>query len=150
MRYEKLLYHISRTMLRNGEDCADAVQEALFKAWQNRDKLRSMDAFRPWLTRILVNVCQDMLRRRARDNFAPLPEDIPVPPPSHDALELEEALNSLTPEQRLAVVLHYLEGWSVKEIAEMHHIPSGTVKTRLMYARKRLGSWLSEEGRDDL
>ena len=53
LKLEKLLYHISWSMLNNNEDCADAVQEALAKAWQRRDTLKSMRAFRPWLTRIL-------------------------------------------------------------------------------------------------
>ena len=50
MRYERLLYRISYAMLRHNEDCADAVQETLLRAWRSREGLRSMDAFRPWLS----------------------------------------------------------------------------------------------------
>lgn len=64
MSLEKLMYHVSFTMLRNNDDCDDAVQEALIRAWKKRADLSSIDRFRPWLMRILVNQCNDMLKKR--------------------------------------------------------------------------------------
>lgn len=145
MRYEKLLFHISYAILHSSDDCADAVQEALLRAWKSRDNLRDITAFRSWLCRILVNTCNDMLRKRAKEDYSPLPEDLPAPKPEHDPMELREALDALPPQQRAMVVMHYLEGWPVKDIAETFDLPQGTVKTRLMYARRKLGQWLSEE-----
>lgn len=71
LRMEKLMYHVSFTMLRNNADCADAVQEALTRAWQKRASLKSAQSFQPWLMRILVNQCNDMLRRRSKRSFFP-------------------------------------------------------------------------------
>lgn len=136
IKLEKLLYHISWSMLSDNEDCADAVQEALAKAWQKRDTLQSMRAFRPWLTRIVYNVCVDMLRNRRRLMNEPLDENIAAADPP-DAIDDDtlEALRRLSPEQRTVVVMHYLEGYKLREIARMLDTPLNTVKSRLMYAR---------------
>ena len=150
MQYERLLYRISWSMLGSAEDCADAVQEALTRAWQKRDSLRSMDAFRPWLTRILTNTCKDMLRKRKKVRFVPLEEDESVAyEPNMEPMPLEEAVKRLSPEHRAVTLLFYLEGYSIKEIAEMLALPSGTVKSRLMYARRRLQALLREEWEDE-
>jgi RNA polymerase sigma-70 factor (ECF subfamily) len=135
LKLEKLLYHISWSMLSNAEDCADAVQEALMRAWQKRDTLQNLRAFRPWLTRILYNVCVDILRTRMQLVKEPLDENAVAGPPAEDFGELREALVRLSPEQRVAVVLHYLEGYKLREIAAMLDISLNTVKSRLMYAR---------------
>jgi len=136
LKLEKLLYHISWSMLSDNEDCADAVQEALTRAWQKRDTLQSMRSFRPWLTRILYNVCVDILRSRKHLAQEPLDETLPAadPPITMDE-DMQEALKHLSPDQRTAVVLHYLEGYKLREIAAMLDISQNTVKSRLMYAR---------------
>ena len=137
MKLEKLLYHISWSMLSDNEDCADAVQEALTRAWQKRDTLQSMRAFRPWLTRILYNVCVDLLRNRQHMVKEPLDENLVAAPVHTQTLddEMMEALQRLSPEQRTAVVLHYLEGYKLREISAMLGISMNTIKSRLMYAR---------------
>ena len=135
-KLERLLYRISWSMLSNNEDCADAVQETLCKAWQNRGSLKNIKAFRVWMTRILVNTCNDMLRQRKRQRWIPLQEDMAVfQPPEESGFPVDEALGRLSPEHRTVVVLYYLEGYKIREIAGMLSVPAGTVKTRLMYAR---------------
>lgn len=144
LKLEKLLYHISWSMLSDNEDCADAVQEALTRAWQKRETLQSLRAFRPWLTRILYNVCVDILRNRKHLVKEPLAEDLAAAdPPSGMDEEMLEALKRLSPEQCTAVVLHYLEGYKLREIAAMQNISQNTVKSRLMYARIYLKQALS-------
>lgn len=149
LRMEKLMYHVSFTMLRNQADCADAVQEALTRAWQKRASLKSVQSFQPWLMRILVNQCNDMLRRRSKRRFFSLEEAetaAVTPPP--EASFLREAMDQLRPELRLAIVLHYLEGFSVQEISQITGAPSGTVKSRLKTARNRLGVLLKDNGEE--
>ena len=145
MQYERLMYHISYAMLRHNEDCADAVQETLLHAWRKRDSLRNMDAFRPWICRILVNTCNDMLRKKPVCAFAELSDNIPAAASSGELSLLNDAIAALSPQQRTAVVLHYLEGLSIKEISQMTGAPQGTVKTRLLYARRQLSSFLADE-----
>lgn len=150
LRMEKLMYHVSYTMLRNNADCADAVQEALTRAWQKRASLKSAQSFQPWLMRILVNQCNDMLRKRSKRSFFSLEEaenaaTAAEPEPS----SLREAMDRLRPELRLAIVLHYLEGFSVEEISQITAAPSGTVKSRLKAGRERLGAMLREEWEEE-
>lgn len=136
LKLEKLLYHICWSMLGNNEDCADAVQEALLKAWQKRDTLKSRRAFRPWLTRILYNVCVDILRNRKHLAQEELNENsFPVQPPRDADDDLAFALEALSAEQRTAAVLHYIKGYKLREIASMLDVSLNTVKSRVMYAR---------------
>lgn len=142
---ERLMYHVSRSMLRSDADCADAVQEALTRAWQKRATLRSPDSFKPWLMRILVNTCNDMLRRRKHQPLPVQEEQLVQEAEAGDPLSVREAIDCLKPEWRMVILLYYLEGCTVSEIARMLSIPEGTVKSRLMYARKQLCTLLKEE-----
>ncbi len=144
LQHEKLLYHISYALLRSSQDCADAIQEALLRAWQSRDTLKSMDAFRPWLCRILANTCKDMLRRKRRVTFVPLEEEMPDQREQGDGIALREALDRLSPEQRACITMYYLDGLSVGEISQTLSLPEGTVKSRLAYGRNHLESLLRE------
>ena len=145
MRYERLMYHVGYSILHSDQDCADAVQEALMRAWQKRDTLRSQARFRQWLMKILVNTCRDMLRQRQKVVCMPLEEDtLPAQPPA-EPLPLRECIDLLKPEWRITVLLYYLEGFSVAEIADSLGLPQGTVKTRLMTARARLSTLLRED-----
>lgn len=144
MRHEKLLFHVSYTLLHNIGDCADAVQEALAQAWRGRDMLRDERKFRPWLVRILINTCNGMLRTRARRAEVTLLAEMPAPPEVEN-WALHDALARLEQELRLPLVLHYFEGFSVGEIAGMLGLPAGTVKSRMMRGRKLMKALLGEE-----
>jgi len=134
--YEGLLYHVSWSMLSNQEDSADAVQEALTRAWQKRDTLRNEKAFKSWMVQILANVCRDMLRKRQKQRQVPLEEDMMADIAGDSGMySVLEILEYITPEHRLVVVLHHLEGYRVREIAQMLKLPVGTVKSRLRSAR---------------
>lgn len=144
-QHERLLYRVSWSLLGSNEDCADAIQEALMRAWQKRDSLRNIKAFKAWLVRILTNVCTDMLRKRPKQDCVPIEEDMAVTEDTESPVPLREAIDRLTGEQRAVTLLHYLEGYSIKEISQMLGLPTGTIKSRLLYARQRLQRLLSEE-----
>ena len=115
-KLERLLYCVAWSMLSNSDDCADAVQETLMRAWQSRDTLRNLRSFRPWITRIMVNTCNTMLRKRLNQRWVPLEEDMAVlDAPQDSGFDLDETLGRLSPEHRAVVVLHYLEGYKVRE-----------------------------------
>ena len=141
-RAERTLYRVSRSLLSSDADCRDAVQEALLKAWQRRDSLREAAYFRTWLVRILINECRMLRRRNRRVTPVEVLPEREAPPPDE---ALRDALEALDERWRLPLVLHYLEGFSVREIAEMLDTPENTVKMRLMRARRRLRGMLSEE-----
>ena len=142
---EGRLYRVSRGILRDGQDQLDAVQEAVMSAWVNVGKLRKREYFETWLTRILINKCYDVIKARRR--LVPL-EEVPeraAPEGSNPALH--DALEALEVEYRLPIVLHYMEGYKLREIADILELPMGTVKTRLLRGKKRLREQLEEGDR---
>jgi RNA polymerase sigma-70 factor (ECF subfamily) len=131
-----MLYHVARTILKNDEDCKDALQESLLKAWENRHKLRDLTLFGTWVTRILINECHTFIRKKRkyllRDEVeAAYPSRAPDP-------ALQWALESLPEKLRLPLVLHYMEGYTYEQISQMLHIPESTVRSRLSRARDAL------------
>ena len=144
-QHKRLLWRVSWSMLTRQEDCEDAIQEALARAWKRRDTLRNPRAFRPWLVQILVHTCHDMNRRRPRQAPLPLEDETAAIEPFTDPLPLRSAISRLSPEHRTVIVLHYLEGYSVAELAETLGIPAGTVKSRMLYARESLRQMLHDD-----
>lgn len=144
MEQERTLYRVAKTLLRSDADCADAVQEALLKAIGGAPLIRSEQYVKTWLTRILINTCKDMIRKNARTQTVELSEFIPAPE-NEERRDLYEALRELDEKLRMPLVLHYLEGFTVKEISHMLRLPEGTVKRRMWTARKELRALLTEE-----
>lgn len=146
LKVERLLYHLCYAMLRNESDCEDVIQEALLRAWQKRDQLRDEAVFRSWICRITANTCIEWLRRRKRETSLSAGQQLRLSSADRDfeQLAMKEALDALTPEIRVCMTLHYLDGWPVSEVAQMLGIPEGTVKTRLMKGRQRMNALLRE------
>ena len=143
-RIERLMYRVSRSYLGNDEDAADAVQDALTKAWEKRSHLRDPNQFRAWFMRILTNQCKDALRKRRRMSFYPLEESTVPVDMQPTRLPVIEAMEALTPEQRTPMLLHYVDGYPVAEIARALGIPEGTVKSRIARGKSKLKALLEE------
>ena len=138
------LYRIARGYLQSEHDCLDAVSEAILKAWQKQSTLRDEQLFETWLVRILVRECINIQRKQKRVvPMETLPEEVAEQP--SDNAELRHALDQLPQEQRVAVVLHYMEGYNVSEIATILHTFNGTITSRLHYARLKLRDLLKED-----
>ena len=91
---ERMLYRVARGCLPSWEECADAVQEALCKAWNKRAAI-SPEGFRPWLTRIVINECRNIGRRKRRvepraEVESPMPDGAPVPSLADELASLPE------------------------------------------------------------
>lgn len=145
---ERRLYRVAMSYTGNEADAADTVQEALLRAWAKRDTLRDESLFSTWMTRILINECKTLLRKRRR--ITPM-ETLPQqgnqsPLDSQD--DLRAALLSLEPHYRVPLVLNALEGYTLREIAGMLRLPEGTVKSRVSRARRQLRMY-NQEVNDD-
>ena len=140
---ENRLYRAALAILGDPHEAEDAVQDAFVRYLEKAPgDLESPPA---WLMRVLVNGCKSRLRLAWR-RVGPLPETLPAPgPEERDAPreELEE-LFSLPPEDRAVIHLHYYEGFSTGEIAQMLGQRPGTVRSRLFRARERLRKLLTE------
>ena len=147
LNLESALYHAAKSILRNDEDCADALQNGILKAWQKLDTLRDDARFRPWLTRIVVNECYQLFR--TSPHHVPLDEY-----PGWDAAAAEEvrgeseallALARLEEKYRLPIVLHVIEGYSQKETGEILGLTEANVKSRILRGKRKLRAMLEKE-----
>ncbi|MCI8875477.1 MAG: RNA polymerase sigma factor [Lachnospiraceae bacterium] len=147
------LYRVSKSILKNDADCEDAVSEAIVKAFGNLASLKKDKHAKTWLTRILINECFHIRKQRKKVTLLS-EEDAWVlerrEENSGNLLEVERYselyhfIGKLKENQRLAVILYYYEGYSVKEIASIMEVTQGTVKSRLGRARKILKQYLEE------
>ena len=155
-KYERLMFQISWSMLRNIKltsdswgACADAVQDALIKAWQKRDTLHDQERFKPWLMRILHNTCKDMLRRRKKVRFVSYEEQALTVQPPEVPMPVNEAIERLQPEYRVLITLYYLGGFDMKDLASMFSVPVTTIKSRITRAKKQLSLLLKQDGEEE-
>lgn len=138
------LYRICCMQLYEPSDREDAIQESIFKAWKKRNSLREPQYFNTWFIRILVNECHNIQRRRKRSQ--PLETVYELTGNSGvEEQDLRMSLASLDEKLRICVLLHYIEGFRVREVARILGISENAVKARLMRGRKRLKVLLSEE-----
>lgn len=137
------LYRTALLYLGGESQATDAVDEAIYKGFLARKKLRQPEYFTTWLTRILMNVCTAELRRQRREQaVAELPETAQE---TFDALPLRQAVESLPPELRQVIVLRYFTGLTLAETAQALDLPPGTVSTRQRRALALLRLELTDE-----
>ena len=129
------MYRIAYTLLRNDEDCRDAMQEAALRAWEKRHSLREERYFATWLTRILINECRNIQRKRKRLVSI---EEIAEPAVQAEDPALAIALQHLPERLRLPLMLHVSEGLSYDEISAVLHLPKTTIAGRIHRAKQQL------------
>lgn len=122
------LYRVAASYLRGESDRLDAVAEAIAKAWEKRQTLRDEALFAMWMTRILIRVCVDMRRRQKR--MIPTDDVAERTAENEKVTALREAIDSLPQKARTMIVLHYMEGYDVREIAKMMGTTKGAVCTQ--------------------
>lgn len=153
----KLLGHAYR-LTGDGELARDIVQDSWADIVKGLPGLRDTSVFPAWAFRIVTRRAADAIRRaqsRRRVEAAFLAEPQPTDQSAAaieaqaDAVPLNQAMAALPPGQRAAIGLHYSEGFSVAEIAAALSVPAGTVKTRLMHARRKLRAALEGEKPDE-
>lgn len=139
---QSTLYYVSCGLLNNREDRDDAVQESIRKALDKRESLRDEKYFQTWVIRILINECHNVLRRKKRE--VPT-DDVRIGLPPEVDYGLFETVSQLEEKIRLPVILHYMEGYTTREVAQTLRVPESTIKSRLSRARKLLGQMIDIE-----
>ncbi|MEO8106785.1 MAG: RNA polymerase sigma factor SigM [Actinomycetes bacterium] len=145
-RHRDRLWAVALRTTGEPEEAADALQDALLKAHRSADSYRGDAQVTTWLHRIVVNACLDRMRRARARPTVPLPEhDSAHPVEPSDPLgrrelawAIDRALRTLPHDQRAALVLVDVEGYSVDETAQLLQIPTGTVKSRCSRGRAKL------------
>jgi len=153
-RLERLLQPIHesaqstcRRLCRNNEEGDDLFQESVLRAYDRLSSLREESSFRSWFFVILLRIHRDRSRRSFWQRFLPL-EEVPAPPAVPGGGDFEEdylrakrlrlALGQLPTEQREALVLFEMEGFSVSEIADLQSVSPSAIKSRLSRGRSRM------------
>ena len=162
--HEKTVYNLALRMTGNPQDAEDMAQEAFLKAYRSLPEFRGESKFSVWLYRIVSNVCLDFLRRQSRrpavsltaedDEGEELQWEVPDERYSPEKLleqkltreAVQKGLAELPEEQREILLLREIKGLSYEEIGEILSLEPGTVKSRIIRARKRLCAFLLREG----
>jgi len=145
-RHRDRMWAVALRTLRDPEEAADAVQDAFISAYRAADRFRAESAVTTWLHRIVVNACLDRIRRRQIRPTVPLPEEGPGEPAVPGdryadrelAMDIEQALGTLPADQRSAIVLVDVEGYSVSDAAVALGVAEGTIKSRCARGRAKL------------
>lgn len=167
-RHRDKVYARAFSMMRNEDEALDLSQDAWVKGWQRLRQFQGDSSFATWMTRIVINLCLDQLRklkRKRAESLEAMEEDaggierhmeVVMPNPTA-GLELTEmrqridkALGQLTHEHRTVLILHEFEQMEYKDIAKQMDCSIGTVMSRLFYARRRMASLLVGLKRENL
>ena len=148
------LYAAARLVLRDEDQAADAVQDALLQAWLDLRGLRDPDRFDAWLHRLLIRACYRAAKRRRTRDIVEIKMGSTsdgVTPDAQRALalhdQLERGFRRLSPDQRAVIVLHHYLGLSLVESAESLGIPLGTMQSRLSRATQAMRAALEADDR---
>ena len=149
-RYEEKLLRYGRRFLARQEDVEDAVQDVFLRTYTNIRSFNPAYRFSPWIYRIAHNVFVNVLRKNAHRSFAFIDFDTFISPLGAEEemlseseraslrASLERGLLKIDPKYREVLILHYFDELSYDEIAEVLHIPTGTVGVRLKRGREAL------------
>ena len=161
-RHRDKIYARAFSMMRNEEEAIDLSQEAWVKGWQRLAQFHGESSFGTWMTRIVINLCLDQLRKQKRqrtESIEELEEDsggverqMPIvtvnPTAGLEKAELRQridrALSQLSYEHRTVLILHEFEELEYKEIAKVMGCSIGTVMSRLFYARRKMAALLTD------
>ena len=166
-RHRDKIYARAYSMMRNDEEAIDLSQEAWVKGWQRLAQFQGESSFGTWMTRIVINLCLDQLRKQKRQRTESIEElneesggverQMPIvtanPTAGLERAELRQridrALGQLSHEHRTVLVLHEFEELEYKEIAKVMGCSIGTVMSRLFYARRKLAALLADLKKPD-
>jgi RNA polymerase sigma-70 factor (ECF subfamily) len=167
-RHRDKIYARAFSMMRNEDEAVDLSQEAWVKAWQRLAQFQGESSFPTWITRIVINLCLDQLRKNKRvraesieamnEESGGVERQMPVvttnPTEGLERTELrqriDKALALLSEEHRTVLILHEFEDLEYKEIAKRMECSIGTVMSRLFYARRKMAALLAGYKRDEL
>jgi RNA polymerase sigma-70 factor (ECF subfamily) len=161
-RHRDKMFARAFSMMRNEQEAIDLSQEAWVKGWQRLNQFQGDSSFSTWMTRIVINLCLDELRRQKRRQSESIEElgeesggvERQMPPVMINPTErlergelrqrIDRALGQLSREHRTVLVLHEFEEMEYKKIAEAMGCSIGTVMSRLFYARRKLAALLAD------
>ncbi|MDX8362700.1 MULTISPECIES: sigma-70 family RNA polymerase sigma factor [Bacillaceae] len=145
---QEKMYKIAYSYVKNKDDALDIVQETVYKAYISYDKVKKAQYENTWLTRILINVSIDFIKKNKRvvsidtnliENISDSRKDL-----VHEQIFVKEALEKLNEKQKTVIILRFFEDMKLEEIAQILNLPTSTIKSTLYRALKEMNINLKE------
>lgn len=143
--YQHDLFRTAMAFLKNKEEALEAIQEVTYRAYKKRRQLKKIEYAKTWLIRIMINYCNDVLKKQKRYTNDKLIETYAVMDHTN-YIWLEDAIHHLKERDQEVIYLKYFHNMTFPELADQFQIPESTVKTRLYTALDRLKRQLADEG----
>ena len=132
------MYRTAIAILKNDADAADAMQETALTCWEKLDTLKRDDYFKTWMMRILINQCNAIYKQKKRYVSDEMLQESAASDTAYDSVEWRILLENLEEKYRTVIILYYVEGFKVREIARILDISESAVKGRLVTAREKV------------
>ena len=148
---EKRLYIIAMARLMNEADAKDAVQETLIKVYTKINQLLSMENAMSWATKILINECNNILKKRKKVEFSYDDLEMEKYLKDDEYIEIEndynffELIEHLTIEERTILSMYYSEDYTTKEISKILRVNENTIRTKIKRAKLKIKKKFEEE-----
>lgn len=142
--YGDLLYRTGIMILGSPQDVEDVLQEVMLKVWQKKPDFHDSEHEKAWLLRVTINLCKDMLRFRFRHQYLQI-DELEIEAADADDKQILREIMTLPVKWRIVLLLHYVEGYSLKEIADILAISENAVKKRMQRAKAGLKKKIQDE-----
>jgi RNA polymerase sigma-70 factor (ECF subfamily) len=153
---QRPIYGLCLSMLRNEGEASEVAQEAFLRAYQNLDRYDEARPFDLWVLTIARNLCLDLLRRRSKLKTEDVADHEQALPSGEASIEdaaiareerksLEEAMNTLSADDREVLALYYVQKRTTREISEVMGVAPGTIMARLFRAREKLRTRMKQQ-----
>lgn len=138
------LYKIAKTRLINDDDIDDAIQETMLEAFKSIKKLKKTEYFKTWIIRILINKCNYIYKKKKKYIISYEAEEIEKYTTDENSNDIDFYLliKNLKYEERIVIILYYMENYTTKEISKILKVNENTIKTRISRAKLKIkNSW---------
>lgn len=139
------LYRFAKSILKSNIEAEDALSESILKAYTNRNKLKSVNSFKPWMMKITANECYTILKKNSRFELRDDLEYLDLVSVNEEINNLRDVVENLDEKFSSVIVLYYYEDMSIKDISKILKLSEGTVKSRLSRAKSKLKVLLEKE-----
>lgn len=149
------LYKIAKTRIKNDEDIYDVIQETMIIAFSSIKKLKKIESFKPWIIKILINTSNSTYKKVSKNKIISL-EKVEayssLSSPEYDkvetTLDFNFILKNFKYEDRIIIILYYMERFTDKEIGEILKLKENTVKTKRTRIKESIKDVLKEGGQE--
>ena len=149
------LYKIAKARIRNDEDVYDVIQETMIIAFNSIKKLKKIESFKPWIIKILINTSNNLYKKSKKDNIISLEKIEPYNSLNNSEFDKVETildfnfiLKNFKYEDRIIIILFYVEKFTDKEIGEILKLKENTVKTKRTRIKEKLKDFLEKGGQE--